>query len=355
MSIHDPLGLEPVEAPAPDDSGVLPADPVDLSPGSDVVEAGDGLGAGLDRVTEPADAPVPDTELDTGTVPPGFADVDGADLGFIDPATVIVDPTAVVAGDPAEDAEFWLYQGDGQGTCAPTAVAMVIADVLDSPMVTNDVVLDRALQLGLIEYDPAMDGEPGIDSADDWSGMDTADMMRLCESFGLDVSASFGDTGHLVEALDAGRAVMVGLDAHEIWSSVDDDTTDQGVDDNHAVVVTGIDLTNGLVYLNDPGAPDGQGAVLPLAQFEDAWADSGNDMIVTDFTEDQAAVTVDLDGLLPDRDPPFMGEETPLGAAAVEPGEPPAQPPRPLLPEDATGLVLLPFTFVARIADLVSP
>jgi hypothetical protein len=239
---------------------------------------------------------------------------------------------------------------------------MVLADVLDDPMVSNEVVLARALDLGLITYDPALDGDVATDSAGDWSGMDTAAMMQLCESFGLDVSASYGDVGHLVEALESGRAVMVGLDAHEIWSGEDDDAGDQGSDDNHAVVVTGIDVANGLVYLNDPGTPDGQGSVIPLAQFEDAWADSGNDMIVTDFAEDQAAATVDL-GVgssttpeavpveIPDADTVATAADTAADLGAVAPQDP--QPS--LLPDGATGLVLLPFTFVVRIADLITP
>jgi hypothetical protein len=194
--------------------------------------------------------------------------------------------------------------------------------------------------------------------------MDTAAMMQLCESFGLDVHASYGEVADLVEALRSDRAVMVGLDAHEIWDSADDDTSDLGGDDNHAVVVTGIDLSNGLVYLNDPGTPEGQGSVVPLGQFEDAWADSGKDMIVTDFAEDQAAASVELDTLPSDTTPQAttagveLGVVPPTTAAdtTVDLGVLATQEPRhSSLPEGAAGLVLLPFTFVARIADVVRP
>ncbi len=48
----------------------------------------------------------------------------------VDPSTVVVDPAAdTVIGSPETDVDYWLYQGAGQGTCAPTAVSMVLADV----------------------------------------------------------------------------------------------------------------------------------------------------------------------------------------------------------------------------------
>jgi hypothetical protein len=55
-----------------------------------------------------------------------------------------------------------------------------------------------------------------------------------------------------------------------------------GVDANHAVEVIGIDSSdpdNIMVILNDPGSPDGCGSMIPLEEFEDAWADSDNFMV----------------------------------------------------------------------------
>ncbi|SNS69184.1 Peptidase_C39 like family protein [Geodermatophilus pulveris] len=354
MSLHDPLGLD--DSASQDDGTLQSSDRITVSS-----FGGDGaFDTGLPDLddTGVVDPATGEPTVDAGPEPsdgglPGFDDVDPASVDFplVDPASVIVDPAAVVVGEPAEDAEYWLYQGDGQGTCAPTAVAMVIADVLDDPLVTNEVVLQRALELGLITHDPAADGDAGTDSAGDWSGIDNTGMMVLCEEFGLDVSSSFGDTNQLIDSLDSGRAVMVGLDAHEIWYG-EDDAGDQGYDDNHAVVVTGIDLTNGLVYLNDPGTPEGRGAVVPLAQFEDAWADAANQMIFTDVTEDQAAATVDLGGA-PVEVPSGTGPEVYPDAAGAGLAAAPADRPS-LVPEDATGLVVLPFTFVPQVADVVS-
>lgn len=54
------------------------------------------------------------------------------------------------------------------------------------------------------------------------------------------------------------------------------------MDADHAVQVTGIDMSNPdqpMVILNDPGAANGGGAMVPVDAFVDAWEDSGCFMV----------------------------------------------------------------------------
>ena len=303
------------------------------------------------------------------------------DLEFdpVDPQELPVDPTLdTIVGNPAEDSAYWVYQGDGNGTCAPTSVAMILSDVLGQD-VPSDVVIERAIELGVLSYDPSQEG------LDAWSGMNESGVMVLAESFGLDVDLRYGDTSDLVDYLAAGHSITVGLDADEIWYGVDDDSTDGGTDGNHQVVVTGIDPVNGLVYLNDSGNPDGLGEVIPLSQFEDAWADTNNSMIVTDLPNDEAATQIDVDELNGDTSSGAVPYEGIVPADATyfippaDDGTDPGVDPVPGVdpnPDDAVSapvidldririegpvpaseglaqMLILPFTFLVRLADRV--
>ena len=167
---------------------------------------------------------------------------------------------------------------------------MVIADVTGVPLPSNESVVERALDLGLIDYDEDAD----LDQA--WSGMTDAQIIELIESYGVDVTLTHDNTiDDLAAALDEGHSVMVGVDADEAWYGTDDDASDGGQGVDHELVVTGVDTENGLVYLNDPALPDGAGVVVPLEQFMDAWADDNYGMITTDLPEDAAAEHIDAD------------------------------------------------------------
>jgi hypothetical protein len=284
---------------------------------------------------------------------------DDLDFEPLDPISVSVDPAAdTVIGNPEVDAEYWLYQGDGNGTCAPTSVAMILSDVLNVAL-PSDAIIQRALELGVLTFDPSKEG------IDAWSGMNDAGIITLAESFGLDVNLRYGDIEDLANYLGAGHAITVGIDADEVWYG-EDDETDSGMGGNHQVVVTGIDLTNGVVYLNDSGTPDGQASAIPLDQFADAWADCSNSMIVTDLPSDEAAFEVDVQaalGLAPEGSP--ISEVIVPGDANyfIDPALVPVadSPPAEVIHiEDPvvatptlTQLLILPFTFIARFSDRV--
>jgi hypothetical protein len=151
------------------------------------------------------------------------------------------------------------------------------------------------------------------------------------------------------------------------------------MDGNHQVVVTGIDLVNGLVYLNDSGTAEGAGSVIPLDQFVDAWGDCANSMIVTDLPSEEAAELVDVAELAGEADGapaddmivpvdanwfiepladqpvlhPVVGEDAPVdGPIEVSLDRTRIESPLPAS-SGVSQLLILPFTFLARFADQV--
>ncbi len=329
----------------------------------------------VDQVTpEPeVDQVTPESEVDQVTPEPEVDQVtpepEPGPFEPVDPTSVVVDPTAdTVIGDPGEDAQYWLYQGEF-GTCAPTSVAMVLADVLDVPIGSNEDVVQRAVDLGLGGW------EQQDDDGVDFSGLYVEDTMALLESYGVDATQSYGDLDTLTAHLEAGSAVMVGVDSSEVNENVDDDdVADTGWNEqsewnprgdfDHLLVVTGIDPVNEVVYLNNSNNPDGAGMVIPLDQFMGAWEDSGNAMISTELPDETAATGISDNDIAELTDPAayeylpapdvaqgddLVEQENTVGLPAVD------QPAGEGVLADSSGatsslapLVFLPFAFVLR-------
>lgn len=130
------------------------------------------------------------------------------------------------------------------------------------------------------------------------SGTSIGDVGNLLELCGIPThsiqSASISD---LATELSMGHGVIVGVDSLELWdsgpladikqhlsSTLGIDFGDSGP--NHAVLVTGIDISNPadpMVILNDSGVPDGQGVAYPMEKFLQAWQDSGFHYTATDI------------------------------------------------------------------------
>ncbi len=171
-------------------------------------------------------------------------------------------------GTPAQDAESWSQQGT-DFTCAVVSQQMVLQqfgfDVSEAQLV----------------YDAVTNG---------WltdAGTSIEDMGRLLEHYGIGTHQGAG-TGieSLMSELVQGRSVIVAVDAGGMWNpeSPLGDLVGAHVP-NHAVVVTGLDLSDPeqpQVYINDPGDLDGAGKAYPLEQFLDAWSVSGNTYVATD-------------------------------------------------------------------------
>jgi len=179
-----------------------------------------------------------------------------------------------VHGQPALDANLWHLQGDNSfgesGTCAVVAQEMVIFQ-FEGVDPGENRCLQIALDRGWFER-----GRGG--------GTPLHDVGKLLPEFGIEIEARMGcGMEDLARAVDEGRGIVVGVDAHELW--LDDLPMGRA---NHAVMVTGYERgTDGSiqsVYVNDSGTPGGAGVRHDAATFERAFCDTGGFMVKTTET-----------------------------------------------------------------------
>ena len=189
------------------------------------------------------------------------------------------DPTAGMYGNPENAARYWAHQK--YDDCALMSVADVVGQVTGK-------LPSEAQIITLAEKTPSQNHPGSIyirpsDTSDPNSGQgtDPEDIIVLLAKYGIRAVDS-NATG--IEALEnelaAKHAVIVGLNAETIWNS----SGGQRTRADHALVVTGIDVTKGIVHLNDSGTKDGRDEQVPIATFLKAWKTGDNEMIVTKET-----------------------------------------------------------------------
>ncbi|WP_172652838.1 C39 family peptidase [Rhodococcus opacus] len=251
----------------------------------------------LDSIPGPAFEDGPFAVIVDGS---GTVDLSGIDLSALDPdlaepppqdaAELAVDPGTApespvdgagrdgVYGDPVEWSVNWFFQ-QVDGYCGPSSAAQVIAQytgvVIDDPQ----QLVDRALELGLMQ-----DGDPA-------QGMTLPNLEILLEDQGVPCTAQDSSIDDLKTKLEDGYGVIAMVDSGEIWNPDQEAGEDETAD--HFLVVAGIDETRGVVILSDPGAPNGNQLEVPIDQFEDAWADSGCKMLVADTPDPDLADRLD--------------------------------------------------------------
>jgi hypothetical protein len=166
-----------------------------------------------------------------------------------------------VIGTPEQDAGFWHQQGTNF-TCA----------VVSQEMILNQFGID--VSESQLVYDATSNG---------WlteQGTSTADFANLLESYGIDTHTNFNaGISDIMTELSQGHKVMVSVDSGEMWGqdSLFSDFFDGGMGADHALVITGVDVSdhdNPMVIVNDPGDPTGGGKAYPMDLFVDAWQDS---------------------------------------------------------------------------------
>jgi hypothetical protein len=177
-----------------------------------------------------------------------------------------------VHGDPMAEIPYHQAQV-GPNDCLPTSVAMVLSEVTGVEVPQSELV-DLANQFEMLGPD----------------GMSMDGGVTLLAEYGVDAELTTGSLDDLRSMLDEGTPVIIGLDSDDLYGQGDGPFADDFTT-GHAVVITGIDDEAGLVYLNDPGFPDGAGVAISIGDFEDAWVDSGNAMIVVDDATDTTEVT----------------------------------------------------------------
>jgi hypothetical protein len=179
----------------------------------------------------------------------------------------------------SDESAFWQDQ-EVNGLCASTSAAMVISEFAGR-FVAKDDVAQVAAQHGLLTAGP-----------DGWNGMTADETEQLLELYGIACHVEQGDLDTLSGYLADNRGVILAVDSGEIWGEERGDPDGPAAD--HALLVTAIDFGRGVAVLNDPGEPGGAGREVSLDVLRDAWADSGNLMVVTDSAP--AAVAGDKSG-----------------------------------------------------------
>lgn len=197
---------------------------------------------------------------------------------------VVIDDAQLGTLPPEVQAEAAWWQQQQEGTCGPTAVAMLVSEFYGEP-VDAGLFVDQARQLDLVAEDPARPQD---------AGMYPADIPDLLAEFGVPAThVSFSDAtsaeAALTEALASGSGVIASVDADELWYGEADDARPGGMAIDHVVVVTGID--EDFVYVNDSGDPDGQARAVPKAEFFEAWDDASYEAVVTDVAPGDVDVT----------------------------------------------------------------
>jgi hypothetical protein len=166
------------------------------------------------------------------------------------------------AGDPVGLAGFHRRQA-GEDTCAVVAQLSILESLTGSaPDEQQAASLARCLGV----YTP---GE----------GTALRDLGAMLEHHGVPVDGPRSSSvEELAQALEAGRRVLVAVNAKQIWAPLRDSAGNivrQIPPDGHAVWVTGIDNQDGqwTVIVSDPGQTDGAMVAVALEDFVAAWSD----------------------------------------------------------------------------------
>jgi hypothetical protein len=158
-------------------------------------------------------------------------------------------------GDPFAAAPYWRYQQQDYD-CAE----MAVADVGEVTAAAGNI--------------PSVSHPGPIYRPSGYTK--NSDLPMLLAHYGIKSAALHTTNDALARDLDQGRKVIVGLNDRTIWNKPGDRTQE-----NHFVVVTGIDTNAGVVHLNDSGSKAGRDEQVSIATFELAWKASDNFAVVT--------------------------------------------------------------------------
>ncbi|MBD0021245.1 hypothetical protein GII33_18170 [Gordonia pseudamarae] len=176
------------------------------------------------------------------------------------------------SGPKEEFDEHWFYQAT-DGTCVPASVAQIVSEYSGVEFTDESAFVAYAMEQGMF-----VDGEIS-------NGMTIEDSYRLMVATGIPATMVEGSTIDDLETLvESGHGAMVFVDSG-YWNpgaEILDEWLGTDVGADHCVVITEIDREAGVVYLSDTGTPDGNQLAVPLDEFEKAWAESNNTMIVCD-------------------------------------------------------------------------
>lgn len=236
----------------------------------------------------------PPDEHDT-TAQAGWSDLDvSPDTPDTDDS---VDEPGYSAGDSDEYSDHWFLQAEN-GTCVPASVAQIVAEYTGQDIQSEEAFVEMAQENGYF-----LDGEIN-------NGMSIYAAADLLEQNGIPATVETGTMDELSQALDEGHGVMLYVDSGEYWDPTQearDEATGRDQGGDHCVVISEIDYEKGVVYLSDPGHPDGDRMEVPLDEFEQAWGDADNTMIVCD----EPSPNTDVEGTPPvESEDPLLDTES---------------------------------------------
>ena len=193
--------------------------------------------------------------------------------------------SAEMYGDPTAAAEYWQLQN--YDNCALMAVADVVGQLNGEPVSEREIIN--------VATNTASEAHPGsiyIKPADltdpnSGQGTDSRDIVVLLKQYGITAVTTNEEVSDEPDSIPTGMQALAGYlaDGHKVIAGVNAETIWNVAGDrtyaDHAVVVTGIDTTDGVVHLNDSGIEDGRDEQVSIETFAAAWATSDNTMIVT--------------------------------------------------------------------------
>jgi LysM domain/Peptidase_C39 like family len=218
--------------------------------------------------------------------------------------------TDVRHGDPDQAVHYWFHQKGA--SCVPASVTQVLSEALGHP-VSEAAVLHRMSELHM-------------QLPTETQGVAFTDAERLLDSFGLHAHTYEHVSLHQLEGyLDQGRSVILGVDGDPIWHYKDGQSQGEAP---HAVMITSVDETTGMVTFSDTGTPNGNEEQVPLSVFMHAWSELGNTLVVTDSTvvhhPGPALVPLTLNphpGVPPVSIPPMFPRLSDSATPSAEPGQ----------------------------------
>jgi len=169
-------------------------------------------------------------------------------------------------GEPAAAAPYWRYQQQDYD-CAEMAVADVVGQITGHEPTEKEITA-TAENIPSVSHPASIYHPTGRTS--------NQDLPVLLAHYGIQADTVHTNTDALEQDLDQGHKVIVGLNDKTIWNEPGNRTQE-----NHFVVVIGIDTKANVVHLNDSGFEAGRDEQVPIATFEAAWNTSDNFAVVT--------------------------------------------------------------------------
>ncbi|HJN74814.1 MAG TPA: hypothetical protein QGF58_12850 [Myxococcota bacterium] len=174
-------------------------------------------------------------------------------------------------GDPLDAGECWRKQ-NGPASCAVVSQVGII-EYMTGECLSEDAACRIAEDMGW--FDPH-------------GGTMPEHCDKLLEYHGIDTDKHYNsDIMEIVEALENGDQVLVGLNANYLWYPMRDPVTGgvavQPGGAGHAVWITGVDMDphgNVTVLMNDSGHGAGRCQAVSLADFEAGWEEFSNFVVI---------------------------------------------------------------------------